>query len=256
MNIRTITLYVVLASLLAACGGSSQPTADPNVIMTVAFATVNASGTQTALAVPTNTPTATPPPTPTFPPQPTEFVPASFFPATVNTAVAYCRFGPNTVYVAKFGLRFGAGLEAIGRTELGDWLFVRNPGGAKGCWVSTSLLSLQGDVSTLAVAPIVWVSTDKYPPPADAKAVRSGDQVVITWSAVTVVPRDTYYEGPYLLEAWVCSGGQIVRQLVGSTELTLTVVDQAGCAEPSKGLLYTATREGYSAPATITWPAH
>lgn len=64
--IKRIFLVIPIATLFfSACGQAqpSAPTLDPALVMTQAFATVNASYTQTALAAPTATPTATPYPT-------------------------------------------------------------------------------------------------------------------------------------------------------------------------------------------------
>ena len=254
MKNKTI-LISIFALFLSACG-QAEPTIDPNQAMTQAFATVNAAFTQTALANPTNTPAPTETPTPTAPPQPTAFVPPTILSITVNTGVAYCRFGPDPVYVARFGLRYGKTLEAIGRNEPGDWLLVREVGGAKSCWSSASLFSVSGEVFSLAVAPVVWVTTEKYPPPASVNAARAADQVQVTWSEVTISDiRDIYLEGRYLVQVWSCNGGVLVPSLIGTNELTATFIDQPGCAEPSHGQVYTSTKDGYSLPAPIPWPA-
>lgn len=69
-------IYLLLAGILAltACGGGeaeATPTADPNLIQTMAVETFSAALTQTALAAPTQTPSPTPTASPTFPPIPT-----------------------------------------------------------------------------------------------------------------------------------------------------------------------------------------
>ncbi len=254
MHKRIFLTFLMAAILLSACG-QAEPPLDPNAAMTQAFATVNAAFTQTALAVPTNTLAPAETATPTAPPKPGAFEPTAILSVTVNTGVAWCRFGPDPVYVARFGLRFGKTLEAIGRTEAGDWLLVREVGGgAKGCWTSASLMTVQGDIFSLAVAPVVWVTTQKYPPPSNVAATRAGDQVQISWSDVTIEKSDIYTEGRFLLEVWLCNGGVLASSLVGTKDLTLTLTDQTGCAEPSHGQIYTATRDGYSLPAPIPWP--
>ncbi len=65
MNKRVFLVIPIATLLFSACGLAqpSTPTPDPALVMTQAFATVNASFTQTALAAPTATPTATPYPT-------------------------------------------------------------------------------------------------------------------------------------------------------------------------------------------------
>ena len=255
MSTRTILTFALIALLLSACGGApAQPTADPNLVMTVAFATVYASGTQTALAMPTNTPTETPVPTATFPPQPTAFVPTVILQATV-TIPANVRFGPGTQYAGPGGLRSGKVVEVIGRNAAGDWLLIREVGGQKSSWVYASNLTVQGDIASLPIAPVVLPITPNYQPPTNIRAARAGDQVQVAWDAVTVQPKDTYLESTYFIEAWVCSGGQIVYNIYATKDTFITIPDQPGCAEASRGNLYTTTREGYSQPAAIPWPA-
>jgi hypothetical protein len=224
--------------------------------MTLAFATVNASFTQTALAAPTSTPPSTETPSPTAEPQSSSFEPSIILSGSVNTSIAYCRFGPEQIYVARFGLRFGKTLEVIGRTDASDWLLVREVGGAaKSCWISAPLLTIQGDIATLAVAPVVWITSQKYPPPANVVATRNGSTVIITWELVKIDNRDIYLEGSYLLEVWLCESGVLSRSLVSVKEAQSVLTDEAGCSEPSHGQIFTATRSGYSLPAPITpWP--
>lgn len=253
MTKKTLIVIVILAALLASCGWAGEPTSDPNAIMTVAFATVYAGATQTALAIPTNTPTETPLPTPTFPPQPTAFVPTVVLPATVTTG-ANVRFGPGTQYAGPGGLRYGKAVEVIGRNAAGDWLLIREVGGQKSSWVYAPNLTVQGDIASLPVAPVVLPITPNYQPPANIKVGRAGDQVQVSWDAVTIQPKDMYLDSTYFIEAWVCSAGQIVYNIYATKELFIVIPDQAGCAEASRGNLYTTTREGYSQPAAIPWP--
>ena len=256
MNTRIPLISLIFALLLSACGaGATEPTADMNLVMTLAFATVNASGTQTAFAMPTNTPTETPSPTPTFLPQPTAFVPTVILSATVTTG-SNIRFGPGTVYAGPGGVRAGKVVEVVGRNAAGDWLLIREVGGQKSSWVYAPNLTVQGDIASLAVAPVVLPITPNYQAPANVKSGRvAGDQVQVSWDAVTVQPKDTYLESTYFIEAWVCSGGQIVYNVYATKDTFIVIPDQAGCAEASRGNLYTTTREGYSQPAVIPWPA-
>ncbi len=56
---------VVVAGLLSSCGGSQQPTVDPNMIFTQAAQTVSAQLSATAASLPTSTATPEPSATPT-----------------------------------------------------------------------------------------------------------------------------------------------------------------------------------------------
>jgi hypothetical protein len=248
------TLFIA-AFTLSACGGNKtpDPALDPVLAMTQAFATVNAAFTQTALAIPTNTPAPTETPTLAAPTAPAEFVPTVILQLVVGT-VANCRFGPDTAYAGPGGVRTGKLLEAIGRDAGGKWLLVRNPGGQEACWVSASLMSVNGDIMTLGVAPIKLIFTDLYLPPDNITATRSGDQIQVGWADVPLQPKDIWIESHYLLEVWTCSGGQLVFQPLATNNLSITIPDQPGCSEPSHGVIYTASRLGYSVPANIPWP--
>lgn len=253
MKNKTIILSI-FAMLISACGGNAtpDPALDPNLAMTAAFATVNASFTQTALAVPTLPPAPTETPVPAVP-QPTQFTPTVILPVTV-TVGANLRFGPSTVYAGPGGARSGKVLEAIGRDASGQWLLVREPGGKKSSWINIIAISVQGDVNSLAIAPVELIITPNYPPPSNITATRNSDQVQISWGEVPLTPQVTYIDSHYFLELWLCTGGQLTYTILATNDLFITVTDQPGCAEASHGLLHTTTREGYSQPATIPWP--
>ena len=254
MSTRKIFTFTLIALLLSGCGSAAaNPTLDPNLIMTVALGTVNAASTQTAFAMPTSTATATLPPTETPTPKPPSFEPTVTFTATV-TIPSNVRFGPSTLYAGPGGLRTGKLVEVIGRNAAGDWLLVRETGGKKSSWVYATNLTVQGNVASLAVAPVILPITPNYPPPANIKSARAGDQVQVSWDAVTIQLKDMYLESTYFVEAWVCSGGQIVYNIYAIKETSLVIPDQAGCAEASRANLYTTTKEGYSQPAAIPWP--
>lgn len=256
MKKQILFLLVVLALLLSACGTKQtpDPALDPVIAMTAAFATVNASFTQTAQAVPTNTPPPTETPAPPASPTPTSFAPTVVLPVTIKVA-ANCRFGPDTAYAGPGGLRMGKTLEAFGRDASGQWFLVREPGRSASCWVNIVALQFQGDPNTLAVAPVQLLLTDKYPPPANVSAVRNGNQVTISWSDVAITnPKAVYPESRFFLELWLCNGSALTYSILASKDLAVTVTDQPGCSEPSHGVIHTATREGYSQPAVIPWP--
>jgi hypothetical protein len=252
---RILFTLFIIAFTLSACGGKAtpDPALDPVLAMTQAFATVNAAFTQTALAVPTNTlaPTETPIPTA---PSPVEFIPTAIIQVTVAVPAVNCRFGPDIVYVAPYGLRSGKVREAIGRDTTGNWLLVREMGGKKACWVSALAVTMQGDPANLAIAPVQLSFTNKYAPPLNTMTARNNNQVQVTWSEVPLEARDIYPESRYLLEVWVCSSGQLTHTLIGTNDLSAIISDETGCAETSHAQIYTATKSGYSNPAEIPWP--
>lgn len=88
MNRKKITngipsILCIALIVLAGCGtiNTPIPTVDPNAAMTMAFATVNAASTQTALAAPTFTPTATPYPT---------VITTPIVPGLIQRNITYC----------------------------------------------------------------------------------------------------------------------------------------------------------------------
>jgi hypothetical protein len=256
MTKKIFLILLAVSFSLSACGGGAtpDPALDPMLAMTSAFATVNAAFTQTALAIPTTPPAPTETPTLTPGPQLTQFSPTTTLTVTVK-AQAYCRFGPNTVYAARFGVRTGKVLVANGRDATGQWLLLATePGRKKSCWVNIIALDVQGDINTLAIAPVELPFTANYPPPPNVAARRNVDQVTISWGDVPVSYKVVYLDSHYFLELWLCNAGQLTYTLLGTNDLTVTVIDQTGCTEASHGLLYTTTKEGYSQPATIPWP--
>ena len=62
----------------------------------------------------------------------------------------------------------------------------------------------------------------------------------------------------YLLELFVCQD-TIYKWWTDSYpdqhSTSYTVRDEAGCAQPSSGKLYTVEKHGFSEPAIIPWPA-
>jgi len=87
-------------------------------------------------------------------------------------------------------------------------------------------------------------------------ARRDGDEVTIFWSAVALRAGDETAEAPYLVEAWLCTDGQLVFTPIGSYETAIQVVDEAGCSQPSHGRVLLAEKHGYTIPVEIPWPPY
>jgi hypothetical protein len=63
----------------------------------------------------------------------------------------------------------------------------------------------------------------------------------------------------YLIEAWLCLGGQLIFTPLRTTQYeqtTIYVQDEAGCSQPSGARLYTAEKHGYTQWVIIPWPSH
>jgi hypothetical protein len=201
----------------------------------------------------TRTPTITPTPEP---------------PVVIILVHAACNFGPGGAYLWKYGLLATSWMWVIGRNEDGTWLFVEGEG-RNPCWVKTEFVRFKygGDVTTYniqTVSPdiILPFATNLYLPPTGVQAYRSGNEVTIYWNAVWMTEDD--YEG-YLIEAWLCQGGQQVfkpynyyDQDLSQNEGTLgiKVIDEPGCRVPSSARIYTAEKHGYTGYIVIPWPPY
>ena len=201
--------------------------------------------TQTLTETPTLTPTETSTPTitPTY--------------AILRGKVleqSNCRYGPGSPYLYKYGLYPGTVLEIIGRNDLGTWVVVQAIGGSNPCWVKASLLQIRGDVMSVAPTYLPLPQSPYYGPVTGVSAVRSGNEVAISWNPVILRAGDDSEQIPYVIEAWVCKDGKLVFTPVGSYATFVTVQDEPGCSEPSHGFLYAAEKHGYTKGVTIPWP--
>jgi hypothetical protein len=166
-----------------------------------------------------------------------------------------CRYGPGAPYLYKYALIEGSNLEIIGRNELGTWLLVRAIGGKNPCWVKASLMQVKGDVMNLAPTTIPLPQSPYYGPVSGVSALRKANEVTISWKEVYLRPGDDSEQYPYLIEAWVCTGGKLVFTPVGSYATIITIHDESGCSQPSHGRLYAVEKHGYTRWVEIPWPA-
>jgi len=167
-----------------------------------------------------------------------------------------CRYGPGAPYLYKYGLVPGSNLEVIGRTDSGTWILVRAIGGNNPCWVKASLMEIKGDVMNVAPTVIPLPQSPYYGPLKGVSAIRDGALVTIFWSAVQLRAGDETASPPYLIEAWVCTAGQLVFTPVGSYTPAVEILDEGGCSEPAHGRVYLVEKHGYSRGVEIPWPAH
>lgn len=201
----------------------------------------------------TDTPTPDYSPTPSFTPSMT---PTFVVPRVKITSNANCRYGPGAAYLYKYAVYEGFNMEAIGRNELGTWAYIQAIGGNNPCWINASLLKVtRGDFMSLPVTYNRLPKSDLYNPPATTSASRAGDEVTIQWSSVWMTQDD---DRGYLIEAWLCQDGQTVFTPIGvkSSELSIKVIDEPGCFEPSGARVYTAEKHGYTQWRKVPWPAY
>jgi hypothetical protein len=93
-----------------------------------------------------------------------------------------------------------------------------------------------------------------YGPPTGVTAVRVGYEVLISWNQVNMTKDD---DRGYLLELFVCQKGAYLWWTDSYPDQYTTsyeVRDEAGCASPSSGKLYTVEKHGFSQPVVIPWP--
>lgn len=262
-TIRSLILLTILALIgLAACApavpsptatlpptSTARPTQTPSPTAT---SSPTASATPTSTFTPTPTPTATETPTPTL--QPTYAVLRGF----VNQDQVMCFYGPSNAFLFKYALIGGSRLEIIGYIADTGYIEVRAIGGTNPCWMNLKWMDVQGDINT--VEPIDPRSivlpgpSILYNRPAWVKAERSGDKVTVTWAAVPMTEDD---DRGYLLDVYVCRNGKRIwtpTEMQNKYITTATFTDEAGCAEPSGGVLYAVEKHGYTRSIEIPWP--
>ncbi len=251
---RTLTIALTLLILLTtAC---TAPTSTPAPTVVPVSPTSLPTETFTPLPSPTFTdlPTATSTATftPTFTPVPT----VESLKASVTADLLSCRYGPGSEYLYLYGLRKGANIKLIGRTNGNDWVYVdsKSP-----CWVKVEFISIEGDYLSL---PVVYpgiaslLRSPFYPPTTVLSAVRTGNSVTVEWSDVPLRAGDEEDESMlhYIVEVWHCEGGQYVFSPLATNDLSITFVDEPGCDQPSFGRIFVQEKHGFAGPTDIPWP--
>jgi uncharacterized protein YraI len=252
----------ILIFILAACSAPSN--APANNASAPAIATV-----APATSMPTDTPTPTPPPaTETFTPvpptatsteTPTNIPTVESLDASVTADLLSCRYGPGAEYLYLYGLRKGAKIVLIGRTDGNNWVMVKNK---NLCWVNTKYLEIKGDPQALKV---MYPGGYKLPvsPYYAAPIVRSAvrdpndkNKVRVEWVDITLTPGDEEDDNMflYIVEVWRCEGGKMIFDPLAVNDPEVTFIDEAGCSAPSHGRVYFQEKHGFAGPAEIPWP--
>jgi len=248
VKIHRIILLVFF--FVSACAPSTQEQATPTSIAVTSTTTL----TETPEA--TFTPTETLTPTVTFTPTITA-TPTFAFPAATVNKQAHCRYGPSVAYLHAADLYPGDVGTVRGRYVYSNWLYIKFDKLDYFCWVAPSVVDVVGDVSTVARKELNLqsIGSNQYGPPKGVSAVRNGNKVTITWNQVHMT-KDK--DRGYLLELFVCQD-TIYKWWTDSYPdqytTSYTVKDEAGCAQPSSGKLYTVEKHGFSEPVDIPWPA-
>jgi hypothetical protein len=144
-----------------------------------------------------------------------------------------------------------------GRFVYSGWLYIKFDKLNYFCWVAPSVVDVVGDISTIKYTELNLqsIGTNQYGPPTGVTAVRNGSKVTISWNQMKMT-KDK--DRGYLLELFVCQDNAYLwwtDSYPDQFTTSYTVKDEAGCSEPSSGLLYTVEKHGFSQPAVIPWPA-
>ncbi|HUH95764.1 MAG TPA: hypothetical protein VLZ89_00290 [Anaerolineales bacterium] len=215
------------------CSCSATPT--PTVTFTPSIAPT-ATLTSTPTITPTSTETSTPTATATS--SATSTSTATATPAkligTINQTTNG-HYAPGKPFMGPYGLPKGARLEAIGRTDDGNWVLVQAIGGKKPAWIAAASIDLDGDVMTLPVVDpdTILPISNFYGPPDVTSVVMSGSSVTLEWAPIEVrvdlVPG--YPLNIYIVEIWSCDQGKKVYTAYGTDDTTITVPVDDSCGQ-------------------------
>lgn len=253
---KAYKIILLIFLFVSACASSTEEQATPTTLAVTATAKLTETLESTSTPTETITPTVTV--TPTIELSPTiTFTPTFAFPTVKVNKQAHCRYGPSVAYLHAADLYPGDTGSVRGRYIYSNWLYIKLDKLNYLCWVAPSIVDVSGDVSTVAYKDLNLqsIGSNQYGPPGGVTAVRDGSQVTISWNQVHMT-KDK--DRGYLLELFVCQD-TIYKWWTDSypdqESTSYTVKDEAGCAQPSSGKLYTVEKHGFSEPAIIPWPA-
>jgi hypothetical protein len=170
---------------------------------------------------------------------------------------AVCHYGPGAPYLYKYGVYKDSNLEILRRIEYGNYVEVQAIGGDNRCWVRADYFELKGnylDLEPVSAADVPLPITPYYGSPGGVSASRSGNEVTISWNPLILKLGDDSEQVPYIVEAWVCQGGEYLFKPTGSWTTSVTIIDEPGCDLPSGGFFTAAEKHGYTPRVPITWP--
>jgi len=255
-----VFLTVALDMGLAGCSAVpiaslASPTPTPTATATVT-ATPSSTPTLTSTPTATNTPTVTPTPsitlTPTITPTPSITATPTFdFPDVTVSEQAHCRYGPSSAYLHAADLYANDHGLLWNRNFDGAWLWVRFDKLHYACWVSASVVQVEGDVFSVVVTQTKLPHSELYGPPGNVQATRDGNQVTVTWNGISMTEDD---DRGYFLEATVCLGNYEVDVFAHTDDTSYTFTDETTCDGESGGRLYAVEKHGYTDPVRIRWP--
>lgn len=170
MRKSSFILISILLLLAQACApGLPAPTEDLNFLGTAVMSTMIAGATQTAVSgitptslispsplatftpeFPTATFTATVSPTPVFTSTPV-FTATSTVPLVSVSVATNCRVGPGRAYDRVGALLVGQTAEVIGRNQVSNYWYIREPTRSVNCWLWGEYATVTGNFAALPV---------------------------------------------------------------------------------------------------------
>ena len=255
MRLKMILLSLLLAAACSSSTGQQATQTATSLPPTTATWTETPIPTLTSTATRTLTPTIESTATLTL--TPTVSATATFaFPSVTVNKQAHCRYGPSVAYLHAADLYAGDQGTVRGRYIYSNWLYVKFDKLNYFCWVAPSVVDVVGDVSTVAYKELNLqsIGSNMYGPPKGVTAVRNGNEVIISWEQVRMTEDD---DRGYLLELFVCQDTFYkwwTDSYPDQYSTSYEVRDEAGCAQPSSGKLYTVEKHGFSEAVNIPWP--
>jgi hypothetical protein len=258
LRVRKFITAIISLIIVFSCNSLAGPTTTilPTKLDHTAVPT-NANPSSTALSpslTPSATETPTLTPTPTFVPIPT----VESLKASVTVDLLSCRYGPGSEYLFLYGLRKGANIKLIGRTDLNNWVYVD---GKNKCWVNINFIQIAGDRLNLPVVYPGIATLPKspyYPPTTVRKVTRNKNQITVEWTDIPLRAGDEEDASMqhYIIEVWRCKGGHIIFDPLATNDLSITFVDEPGCVVSSHGRIFVQEKHGFAGPTEIPWPAY
>lgn len=164
---------------------------------------------------------------------------------------AHCRYGPGKAYLHAGDLYEGDHALVWNRNYSGTWLWIRPDKQSYACWVSASVVEVEGDIFSVTVYFHPLPRSTLYGPPQKVRAAREGDKVVISWEAVWMTEDD--FRG-YLIEARVCQNGHLLDLAFHTNGTSYTLEEETSCSGESYGKVYAVEKHGYTDSVPIPWP--
>jgi uncharacterized protein YceK len=271
---RAFVILLCLCVCLSACVPVIESEPKPGPVVKAPTVTIQYTETSQSNLVQTDTPTSIPSATqtekPSSTPVPSETVTIEPSASPVPTYAILrgvvipdkvsCRYGPGAMYLYLYGMVAGATQDIIGRTDSGKWVLTRSHGDNKACWVKSEYLNIKGDVMSVEM---VYPDKFKLPPsnqgyrsPWDVAAIRKGNDVTISWKSdpLRAGDEESATSVLYVVETWICQGGQLIFTPIGAYSPQVTIRDEVGCKEPSHGRVFFSEKHGYAGPTEINWP--